>query len=203
MNDVRSMTGESSDTAGKLLALMLSVFSGVLVGVAAVFLQKVYSPFGVFPLIVGMLAGGATLLPLLSARRRGFILAVSAALIAALACTVTHHLGTFLLARREILEEAERVAAAYQALQKEMGGQRTAVVAADPTPIGLKEYYELQWQIGRPLGESTVNKGMLLAWWILDGMLVWLGASIVTVAFGTGSRSSAPPPPKKKIDTFD
>jgi hypothetical protein len=173
----------SGDSSGKALALLTSILAGLIVGAAAVFLQRVYAPFGVFPLIVGMLTGGATLLPLLFVRSRGFGLVVSAALLASFGCAAAYHYGTFLMARRDLLVEADRIAAAHRAIELE-AGKALNVGTSPAKPITLAEYYELQWQVGRSLGTEVKVRGwMLAAWWILDGLLIWLGAAIVAVSF--------------------
>jgi hypothetical protein len=183
----------SGDSSAKALALLTSILAGLTVGAAAVFLQRLYAPFGVFPMIIGMLTGGATLVSLLLVRSRGFGLVVFAALLAALGCTVAYHYGTFLLARRDLLREAEQVAEARRAIEKESAGAM-AIDTSPAKPITLAEYYELQWHIGRPLGEKKVRGPMLAAWWILDGLLIWLGAAVVTASFT--ARPTDPTRPK-------
>jgi hypothetical protein len=196
------MAGESNgESTAKTLALLLTVFAGLAVGTAAVFLQRIYAPFGVFPLIVGMLAGGATMLPLLLVRRRGFVLAISAALLAALGVVAAYHYGTFLVARYEQRVEAEKIAAARRAIERQMGG--TEVAMPDEKPFGLAEYYAYQWQVGRPLGETKIGGMMLVAWWVLDGLLIWLGAAIVTATFTTRPDLQLPRPAAAPAGTAD
>jgi hypothetical protein len=179
-----STAGTSRDgVAAKAIALMSAVLVGLACGIVAVLLQQIYAPFGVFPLLVGMLTGAVTLLPLLIVRPRKFGLAIAAALAASLGCTAAHHYGTFLWARSEMARDAERIADARRALE---GPDAAVQIAIDtPQPITLAEYYDFQWQVGRPLGETKIRGPMLAAWWVLDGLLVWLGAAIITSSFTT------------------
>jgi len=191
-----STAGETRDDASaKTLALLLAALAGLACGGGAVFLQRLYAPFGVFPLIVGMLTGALATLPLLLVRPRGFGLAIAAALVAALFATAAHHFGTYLYARYEAAREAERIAEARRALE---GADAAAQIALDTPPsLSVSEYFQFQWQVGRSLGEAKVRGPMLAAWWLLDGLLIWLGAAIVTSSFTTRpAPATVPPSPK-------
>lgn len=181
----------NGDSSGKALALLGAVFVGLFVGGGAVFLQRLYAPFGVFPLLIGMLVGAAALIPLLAVRRRSFLLTIVVAFFAALGCSVAHHYGTFLVARREMIQNAEAENQARRHIEAQLAQQGQFVEAATPKPITLGEYYEYQWHVGRPLGEKRVVGAGLAGWWALDGLLIWFGAAIVTASFSTRPGSPA------------
>jgi hypothetical protein len=184
---------KEADASTKILAVLLAMIVGLLVGGLAVLLQQFYAPFVIFPLLVGMLAGAATLLPLWLVRPRRFILTIVAALSATLGCQVAYHYGTYVVARNEI-DRAAKEEVARSKLANQLGDGGLAIEAVVPEPISLGKYYEVQWYVGRPLGKSRVTGPMLVGWWIFDGLLMWLGASLVTASFVT--RPAARPAPK-------
>jgi hypothetical protein len=173
------------DASAKTLAILGAAFAGLFVGGASVFVQRWYAPFGVFPLLVGMSAGATAVLPLLLVRPRGFPFAVSIALMAAAGCCIAQHYGTFIVARREMFRDAQAVAEARRHIEGELAAKGMAIDTPDPRPISLGEYFDYQWNVGRPLGETRIGGAMLAAWWTLDAILVWLGASLVTASFTT------------------
>jgi len=140
-------------------------------GFAAVYLQDTFAPVGVFPLLIGLIAGlaaGGVWRARGSATKRSILLS---GLLAGLVCTATLHYGSFYEARKN--EVKRRAAAPATALLVDPDYQSKTA----PWLTSFAAYMSPETAQGRRLGSIWVRGGWLALWSTLDAALI-LGAAM-------------------------
>lgn len=160
----------------KVLAWIATPVVGAVVGLTAVFVEKWFAPIGLFPLLLGIAVGVGLLLPMHWIGPRRMRTLVVAAVIAALGCVATHHLGGYLVWKHAAETEAAKTREQIARLNSLANFN-----IPEPSPPNLVDYYSLQWREGRLIGEHRVVRLWLAGWWMLDALLVWLAAAVTTV----------------------
>jgi hypothetical protein len=174
----------------RLFAISLaSLIGGLVVGSLATLVERHFSPVGLFPLLVGIVLGGAIGFALRMADVRSLRLLVVAATVAAVACVAAMHLTSFVEARRAAEAKLDLHFRMMQAFpQKGLG------IPAMPQEVpSLGDYYTQQWHVGRLLGARPIRGWWLLVWWIADGLLLAIGSLVGAFFFGGAGKIVASP----------
>lgn len=160
---------------------------GLVIGFLASLIQATYAPVGLFPLLVGVAigaaVGGSFFLVGGSGRRGPFL----SATLAAGVCLASLHYLSYLHAKAGADADVAAHQKAIQNVLQNAAGQGAEIKNVPIPPSGVatfREYIGREWDVGRKLGPLSVRGPLLLFWWIIDGLLLWVGATVAALVIG-------------------
>lgn len=134
-------------------------------GFAAVYVQELFAPVGVFPLLIGAITGlavGGIWTARGGATRRTLVVA---GLVAGVIGVATLHYGSYFAVRRD--DERRRVLVPPQVLLADPSrGQE------NPALRTFVAFIEREWRRGRNIGSYHVEGAWLGLWWALDAAAI-------------------------------
>jgi len=172
----------------------LAPWTGLATGLVAALVQVRFAPVGLFPVLLGVVTGASVAAVFTMTGGGGLRMRfLSATAAAALALAAVHY-GSYLQAQAAADEEM----ATFEQMQRTF--PQANLLHNMPQPLGgFGEYVERELDVGRRLGPLPVDGRLLILWWVIDGLLVWVGATVTALILGerpaAASPKSAPQPP--------
>jgi hypothetical protein len=161
-------------------------------GYVAALVQVRFAPVGLFPLLLGVVTGLAVAAVFSmtggDGRRLRFLSATGATLLA----LASVHYGSYLQAKAASDEEMTT----FEQMQRSF--PQANLLQNLPRPLGgFGEYVRRELDIGRKLGPLPIEGSWLVLWWLIDGLLVWVGATVTALMLGerrvAAATSESPP----------
>lgn len=171
----------------------LAPLTGLATGYVAALVQVRFAPVGLFPLLLGVVTGAAVAAVFTLTGGEGRRLRFFAATAAAGLALAAVHFGSYLQAKAAADEEL----ATFEQMQRSY--PQANLLQHMPRPLGgFGEYVRHELDVGRRLGPLPIEGRLLVLWWVIDGLLVWVGATVTVLVLGerqTKSSVASPPSP--------
>lgn len=157
---------------------------GVVLGVAAHWVEQRFAPVGLFPLLVGVVVGAASFGVGKLLDRTGRVTLWLSTTVAALACCGTLHAASYYAAVQAAEADVETHRRMLQAFPQK------GFVPPPPGIDSFGDFLAREWDVGRKLGPKSIRHGWLGLWWALDGLALLVGA--LSTALFCGERNRIP-----------